>query len=64
MTAVRENAKFVEAVLTNVRFYPKDAKDPARGRRCTEEEVEKKYAQNFGVSPALKRRPPLGKLGR
>src|SRR6185436_12243258 len=35
-------AEFVEAVLANVRFYPKDAKDPALDRRCTEEEVEKK----------------------
>jgi hypothetical protein len=60
----QQKAEFAEAVLANVRFYPKDAKDPALDRRCTEEEVEKKYVQNFGVSPALKRRPPLDKLGR
>ena len=60
----QQKAEFAEAVLANVRFYPKDAKDPALDRRCTEEDVEKKYVQNFGVSPALKRRPPLDKLGR
>jgi hypothetical protein len=60
----KQKAEFVQAVLANVRFHPKDAKDPALDRHCTEEEVEKKYAQNFGLSPALKRRPPLDKLGR
>jgi hypothetical protein len=58
----QQKAEFVEAVLANVRFYPKDARDPALDRRCSEEEVEKKYFQNFGVSPALKMRPPLDKL--
>jgi hypothetical protein len=29
-----------------------------------EAEVEQKYAENFGVSPALKWRPPLDKLRR
>jgi hypothetical protein len=60
----QQKAEFAQAVLANVRFYPKDAKDPALDRRCTEEEVEKKYVQNFGVSPALKNRPPLDKLRR
>ena len=59
-----QNARFVEAVWANVRFYPKDAKDPALDRRCTEGEVEKNYARNFGLSPPLHRRPPLDKLGR
>jgi hypothetical protein len=59
-----QNARFVEAVLANVRFYPKDAKDAALDRRCIEGEVEKNYARNFGLSPPLYRRPPLDKLGR
>ena len=59
-----QNARFVEAVWANVRFYPKDARDPALDRRCTDEEVEKNYAQNFGLSPPLWRRPPLDRLGR
>jgi hypothetical protein len=58
-----QNARFVEAVWANVRFYPKDAKDPALDRRCIEGEVEKNYARNFGLSPPLYRRPPLDKLG-
>ena len=59
-----QNARFVEAVWANVRFYPKDAKDAALDRRCIEGEVEKNYVQNFGLSPPLSRRPPLDKLGR
>ena len=59
-----QNARFVEAVWANVRFYPKDAKDPALDRRCIEGEVEKSYARNFGLSPPLYRRPPLDQLGR
>ena len=59
-----QNARFVEAVWANVRFYPKDAKDAALDRRCVEGEVEKNYARNFGLSPPLYRRPPLDKLGR
>jgi hypothetical protein len=59
-----QNARFVEAVWANVRFYPKDAKDAALDRRCVEGEVEKNYVQNFGLSPPLSRRPPLDKLGR
>jgi hypothetical protein len=59
-----QNARFVEAVLANVRFYPKDAKDPALDKRCIEGEVEKNYARNFGLSPPLYRRSPLDKLGR
>jgi hypothetical protein len=59
-----QNARFVEAVWANVRFYPKDAQDPALDRRCIAEEVEKNYARNFGLSPPLYRRPPLDKLGR
>jgi len=59
-----QNARFVEAVLVNVRFYPKDARDPALDRRCIEGEVEKNYAQNFGLAVPLFRRPPLDKLGR
>jgi hypothetical protein len=59
-----QSARFVEAVLANVRFYSKDAKDPALDQRCIEGEVEKNYARNFGLSPPLYRRPPLDKLGR
>jgi hypothetical protein len=59
-----QNARFVEAVWANVRFYPKDAQDAALDRRCIEGEVEKNYVQNFGLSPPLHRRPPLDKLGR
>jgi hypothetical protein len=59
-----QNARFVEAVWANVRFYPKDAKDAALDRRCVEGEVEKNYVQNFGLSPPLSRRPPLDQLGR
>ena len=59
-----QNARFVEAVWSNVRFYPKDAQDAALDRRCIEGEVEKNYARNFGLSPPLHRRPPLDKLGR
>jgi hypothetical protein len=59
-----QNARFVEAVWANVRFYPKDARDAALDRRCIEGEVEKNYVQNFGLSPPLSRRPPLDKLGR
>jgi hypothetical protein len=59
-----QNARFVEAVWANVRFYPKDAKDPALDRRCIEGEVEKNYVQNFGLSPPLSRRSPLDQLGR
>jgi hypothetical protein len=59
-----QNARFVEAVWANVRFYPKDANDAALDRRCIEDEVEKNYARNFGLSPPLHRRPPLDKLGR
>ena len=59
-----QNAQFVQAVWVNVRFYPKDAKDPALDRRCVEEEVEKNYARNFGLSPPLTSRPPFDKFGR
>jgi len=59
-----QSARFVEAVLANVFFYSKDAKDPALDQRCIEGEVEKNYARNFGLSPPLYRRPPLDKLGR
>lgn len=60
----RQNAEFVQAVLVDVRFYAKDAHDPALDRRCIEGEVEKNYAQMFGLGVPLVMRPPFDKLGR
>lgn len=60
----RQNAEFVQAVLADVRFYPKDAHDPALDWRCIEGEVEKNYAQMFGLGVPLVMRPPFDKLGR
>jgi hypothetical protein len=62
--APRQNAEFVQAVLVDVRFYAKDAHDPALDRRCIEGEVEKNYAQMFGLGVPLVMRPPFDKLGR
>jgi hypothetical protein len=59
----RQNAEFVQAVLANVRFYAKDARDPALDRRCIEGEVEKNYARLFGLGVPLAMRPPFDKLG-
>jgi hypothetical protein len=60
----RQNADLVHAVLADVRFYAKDAHDPALDRRCIEGEVEKNYAQMFGLGVPLVMRPPFDKLGR
>ncbi len=60
----RRNAEFVQAVLADVRFYVRDAHDPALDRRCIEGEVEKDYAQMFGPGVPLVMRPPFDTLGR
>jgi len=54
----------VHAVLAGVRFYAKDATTRALDRRCIEGEVEKNYAQMFGLGVPLVMRPPFDKLGR
>jgi hypothetical protein len=54
----------VQVIPVNVRFYPKDAQDPALDRRCIEGEAEKNDARMVGLAGPLTLRPPLDRLGR
>lgn len=60
----RQSAEMVQMVLTNVRFYPRDAKDAGLDRRCISKDVERSRAEANGVSRPLFLRPPFDKLGK
>lgn len=61
----RQNALLVEAVMANVRFFPKaDVKDPALEAECASKDVEKNYYSFSGnISVPLASRPPFRTLG-
>ncbi len=62
--SARQSAEMVQMVLSNVRFYPRDAKDDALDRRCISKDVERSRAEVKGVSVPLFLRPPFDKLGK
>ena len=60
----RQSAELVQMVMTNVRFYGRDAKDSGLDRRCISKDVERSRAEGKGVSLPLFLRPPFDKLGK
>ena len=60
----RQSAEMVQAVLSVVRFYPRDAKDDALDRRCILKDVERSRAEGKGVSVPLFQRPPFDRMGK
>ena len=62
--SARQSAELVQMVMTNVRFYARDAKDPGLDRRCISKDVERSRAEANGVSIPLFLRPPFDKLGK
>ncbi|MFZ5782055.1 MAG: hypothetical protein ACOY4R_17810 [Pseudomonadota bacterium] len=62
--SARQTAEVVQAVLVNVRFYDRNAKDASLDRRCIAKDVERSRAQASGVSVPLFQRAPFDKFGR
>ncbi len=60
----RQSAELVQAVMINVRFYQRDAKDAGLDRRCISKDVERSRAEVKGVSIPLFQRAPFDKLGK
>lgn len=61
--SARQTAEMVQIVLSNVRYYPANAKDDSLDRRCISKDVERSRAEVKGVSVPLFLRPPFDKLG-
>ncbi|WP_421995606.1 hypothetical protein [Reyranella sp.] len=59
----RQSAEIVQAVLANVRFYGRDARDESLERRCIAKDVERSSAAARGVALPLFQRPAFEKLG-
>ncbi len=51
-------------VMSNMRFYQRDAKDAALDRRCIARDVERTLAEGKGVSVPLFLRPPFDKMAK
>ena len=60
----RQTAEMVQVVLSNVRYFPRDAKDDTLDRRCISKDVERSRAEVKGVSIPLFQRSPFDKVGR
>ena len=59
-----QNARLVQAVMANVRFYPPEAKDAALDTECVAKDVEKSVATFGGVSLPIFSRSPVREMGR
>jgi len=62
--SARQSAEIVQAVLANVRFHDRNAKDASLDRRCIAKDVERSWAQATGISLPLFRRAPFERFGR
>jgi len=62
--SARQTAEVVQAVLSQVRFYGRDARDESLERRCIAKDVERSRAEARGVIGAKSARQPCALRGK